>query len=72
LRILRKHAYQKVTKVQGASPMVIAARHGHYLGAMGQLQRSELLGRTLFAGVLAIAPTPAPAEPAPAPGDPVT
>jgi hypothetical protein len=49
--------------------MVMAGRLGHYLGAMGQLQRSELLGRTLFAGVLAIAPVPTPAEPASAPGD---
>jgi hypothetical protein len=46
--------------------MVMAVRLGHYLGAMGQLQRSGLLGRTLFAGVLAIAPA---AEPASAPGD---
>jgi hypothetical protein len=49
--------------------MVRDARLGHYLGAMGQLQRSGLLGRTLFAAVLAIAPASAPAEPASAPGD---
>ena len=33
--------------------MVMAARLGHYLGAMGLLQRIGLLGRTLFVGTAA-------------------
>ena len=59
-----------MTKVQGASPMVIAARLGHYLGAMGQLQRSELLGR-MFADARDRA-SAVPAEPAPAPATDAT
>src|ERR1700742_5091137 len=42
--VLRKHAYLKLTKVQGAPPMVIASRPGHYLGAMGPVAGYRVAG----------------------------